>query len=355
MANPLASDPTRMTTLRNAFIADMNRRFKALQKSVTFAVGTQDALGLNDEPLEINQAPGRKAWAFMTDSQKLDAFNLWFKGEIEQEILTVEGAFGEPWTNQYVGSAYRKGSIRAYTDTKKETNASSLDFYNGSKEQFLESAFNQPERVEKLRFLYTRTFEELKGISNAMSQQVSRTLAQGIANGLGAEEVARRLDNTISGINRTRARVLARTELVAAHSEGQLDSFEDLGITHVGVMVEWSTAGDDKVCPLCRPLEGVVLTIREARGMIPRHAQCRCAWKPAFVGEDQRGQKTGQKAQTAISKSMLAERSDTKTVTQAKRKSVWQGKEVTVNPVSEASKRLAEVLGNSKCTCPHDD
>jgi hypothetical protein len=41
-------------------------------------------------------------------------------------------------------------------------------------------------------------------------------------------------------------------------------------------------------------MEGVVLKLEEARGMIPRHPFCKCAWVPANVGESGAGQKDTQ-------------------------------------------------------------
>ena len=50
-------------------------------------------------------------------------------------------------------------------------------------------------------------------------------------------------------------------------------AFEALGVEELGVAVEWATAGDEAVCELCEALEGVVLKIEEARGMLPRHVR----------------------------------------------------------------------------------
>lgn len=83
---------------------------------------------------------------------------------------------------------------------------------------------------------------------------------------------------------------------IAAHAEGQLLALEEMGVEEVGVAIEWSTAGDDRVCPLCSEMEGVVLKLEEAHGKIPLHPQCRCAWLPANVGEDQNDQKRSQAA-----------------------------------------------------------
>src|SRR5690606_33704519 len=83
-------------------------------------------------------------------------------------------------------------------------------------------------------------------------------------------EIARELNRQID-VGAKRAATIARTEIVRAHNEGALDALEELGVDEIGVMVEWSTAGDNRVCPLCRPLEGVILKTKEAHGMFPRH------------------------------------------------------------------------------------
>jgi hypothetical protein len=65
--------------------------------------------------------------------------------------------------------------------------------------------------------------------------------------------------------------MLARTEIVNAHAVGQLNAFRMLGLEELGVMAEWSTGGDDRVCPDCGALEGEIFTVDEAEGMIPLH------------------------------------------------------------------------------------
>jgi SPP1 gp7 family putative phage head morphogenesis protein len=84
----------------------------------------------------------------------------------------------------------------------------------------------------------------------------------------------------VKSISVRRAGALARVEVIRAHANAQLDAFELLGIKKVGLKAEWHTAGDEKVCPKCKPLEGAVFTIAQARGLIPRHVNCRCCWLP---------------------------------------------------------------------------
>jgi SPP1 gp7 family putative phage head morphogenesis protein len=126
-------------------------------------------------------------------------------------------------------------------------------------------------------------YSELEGITAAMDQKISRILAHGVAEGWGPREIARDISEEIAAISRNRAEVLARTEVISAHAEASLNAYEEAGIEGVEVEAEWSTAGDDRVCPECEEMEGKTFDLDEAKGMIPLHPQCRCAWIPKVV------------------------------------------------------------------------
>ena len=335
MPNQLKRDPTRTTTIRKQFMADMKRRFKRLSKAIQELVVTDDAFGLKEQGPLIIQQVVKQAWRFQNNTQKIKSYRKWLKQQVDADILVVDPTFrAKPWLATYIESSYRKGTVHAYTELNREALADVPAFYRGSQTEFLRSSFAAPETVSKLEFLYTRAFTELEGITHAMDQQMSRILANGLANGHGAIKIARNLRDNVDKMTNTRALVLARTEVIAAHAEGQLDAFERLGVKEVGIRAEWSTAGDDLVCPLCSELEGVVMTIKEARGLIPRHPNCRCAWIPALDSRKEKGQLWGRKKDTAVAKSIRAEGGFTKTgrfktsLKEARRRSVWTGKEI---------------------------
>ena len=310
LTNTLRVDPTRTTMLRAAFMRDMSARFRRLRTAITKLVGDEDAFGLGRSSVKVpssgavvstvpldavvgdftaNVVVTNKRWAFVTDDKKLDSYRKWLKAQVDADILSVDRVNeATPWTQTYIDSAYRRGVVRAYTDTHKMVDAS-FDFIEGGKAAFLEMAFASPVAQSKLRLLGTRAFAQLQGVTAEMDKEMSRILAQGLAQGTGPRALARVLSGSVSGLERKRALTIARTEVIHAHAEGQLDAFEAMNIEDVGVMAEWSTATDDAVCDMCAPLEGVVLTIREARGMLPRHPNCRCAWIPANVGEHKGG------------------------------------------------------------------
>lgn len=277
----LRNDPTRTTSIRKAFERDMSSRFREVRGAVVQLVDEEDALGLEPSvPFTLAGNAQRQVWRFQTDEQKLGSFRKWLQDKVDEKVLVVDHR-GQPWLSKYVESAYKKGNLRAYTDAMgKKGRRKGPDFFAGTQAEFLRAAFGQPEQLAKVKLLASRAFEELRGVTTFMAQKMNRALANGMLKGDNPKTIARTMSREIDGLTRTRALVIARTEIIHAHAEGQLDSFEALG-TDVGVLAEWSTAGDDRVCQLCASLEGAIMTVKEARGLIPRHPNCRCAWIPA--------------------------------------------------------------------------
>ncbi len=273
-------DPSRTKTERMRFMAEMKRRFRALEKAVVELIVKEDAFGLEDrttfqlgsgyqfeqgEPLIDNA----RQYAFLTNPQKVKQFQQWLQTQIDRGLLQVVGGVdGKPWTASYIESAWRKGMMRAYTDVRKQDLSKTPEWYRGTKEQWLRSAFLQPEMMSKVEMLATRAFEGMKGITASMSTQMSRILADGVSNGWGPMKVARQMTQAMESLSRGRALAIARTEIIHAHAEGQLDGYKALGIEEVDAEVEFSTAGDILVC---FPAWTLVDT---ARGKVPIQHVC---------------------------------------------------------------------------------
>ncbi len=252
-------------------------------------------------------------WAFQTDPAKVQQFKQWLKTRVESDMfMAASGQLDEGYWETFVREGYRKGAGRAFDDVNRgkraiATTEEDFAFFRGTKEQFLRESFAQPVAIDKVKLLAERTLTDLQGVGQSLATSLTRELAEGLVQGMNPREIARRMSRNLD-IGKRRAQQIARTEIIRAHAEGALDSLEKLGVDRVGVMVEWSTAGDDRVCPLCEPMEGVVLRVSEARGMIPRHTQCRCTPIPANVGESPTKQKrTKGEIQGAIDDSIRAE------------------------------------------------
>jgi SPP1 gp7 family putative phage head morphogenesis protein len=143
----------------------------------------------------------------------------------------------------------------------------------------VQGAFLRPVHADRAGLIYTRAYNELEGITAQMSAAISRTLAQGIIEGRSPREMAKKLAERID-ISAKRARVIARTEVIRAHADATLNSYAEAGLEGVTIESEFSSTDDNKRCPKCANLEGSVYTIEDARGVIPVHPNCRCAWSP---------------------------------------------------------------------------
>jgi hypothetical protein len=226
-------------------------------------------------------------FTFHTSTQKVKLFQQWLKTQIAVRLRNKSQ--DELW-KKYINEGFKRGAGRSFDDVKQselrrrkpelftpEAQGQLRDFYAGSKDEFLRSSFAQPVAKEKLELLTSRTFDELEGMEGDMVTKLTRTLADGLVEGKGPREVARDLGDELD-IPKARALTISRTELIRAHAEGQLTALEGLGVEELGVAIEWSTSGmgttalgNPSPCPKCAPMEGVVLTVSEARGKIPFH------------------------------------------------------------------------------------
>jgi len=271
-------DPSRTITLRRQFQADLARRFTKLRQEIFQLLVDEDALGLKErKPFTFN-AEGR--WLFHTADQKVSSFLQWLKQRIVLHLVG-EHLDENAWWNRYIVDGFRRGAARAFDDTRPQVREwqdspeakRRLSFYNGTREEFLRSSFNWPTSREKVKLLASRTFTDLKGVTDGMAARISHTLVDGLTKGDNPRVIAKELAKNVN-VGKVRAQTIARTEVIRTHAEGQLQAFEQLGVTEVGVMAEWSTAQDDRVCDVCQPLDGVVLKVSEATGLLPRHPNC---------------------------------------------------------------------------------
>lgn len=288
--NPLRLDPTRTITLRRKFAARVRAMFGGLKNAIRVLVLDEDALGLR--PKRRSPLLGNTRWQFHTTPQKLQAFQDWLKGQMAERLT---GRTEENQWRQFIEQGFARGAGRAFDDARRfqralvSSDPVQVAGYEGSRDEFLRSAFALPETVEKVQLLAGRTLDELRNVTSDMGNRMARVLADGLVRGANPREIARDLAAQVD-VGRERALLISRTEIIRAHAEGQLEALERLGVASVGVAVEWATAGDHRVCRACESLEGVVLSLDEARGLIPRHPNCRCAFLPANVGEDSKTQ-----------------------------------------------------------------
>lgn len=289
------ADPTGTMTIRERrFVPDLRARFRRIRGLIRATVGYEnDALGLtaNAEPAEV--------FDFPTDAAKEAAFVDWLETAMDDEVLEPVGMIALRDGRHYTGTYVRSSYTRALADADRRLREAGVDVADAD----VATVINAPIHERTLQRLYTRTFENLEGITDDTARILREELTRGLAEGVNPRTVARRLTGEIRTISRTRAEVLARTETINAYTESTLTRFEQVGVGRVTVSAEWQTAGDQRVCPICETLEGQTFTVREARTETfefdasaedvidslageypvkpPTHVQCRCALLPA--------------------------------------------------------------------------
>jgi SPP1 gp7 family putative phage head morphogenesis protein len=272
--------------LRGSYYRAIRRRFKGVAKDVKRYLIDEDGLGLKGievvRSLLTNVDPGDIG----TDAGKVAAFRAWLKKTVDAGILEIEDGVDPetPWMSEFVTRGYKKGVTRGFDQVNaKRSVLQSEAFFAGSKLQWLRSAFSGEEAVSKLQLIATRSYTKLQGITSEMDAELTRILVEGLAAGTSVVKIANQMVERIDGFSDERARRLANTEIMYAHAEGQLDSFERMGIAEVNLQAEWLTAGDTRVCYRCQAMAGSRLSIAEARGLIPLHPNCRCIWIPYLL------------------------------------------------------------------------
>lgn len=314
--NPLKLDPSRTITLRKAFQRELRKRFRELRRRIWHLIAEEDALGLavsTGTSAALMQPPKQpkliltnQRWRFHSSPAKLQAFRDWLKAQQQQ----VFDSSYEAAVERYINEGFRKGAGRSFDDVRKPArakataaatagqvrNAAAQDvasWYQGTREEFLRSAFGQPVAREKVELLASRVFTDLEGITESMDAALTRTLVNGLVRGANPREIARDLARDVDGLGAKRAETIARDAIIGTHAEGQLLALEQLGVEEVGVMAEWQATPDERTCSRCQAMEGLVLKIEEAHGLLPLHPNCRCSWVPniGFEGDTPRQSK----------------------------------------------------------------
>jgi len=243
----------------------------------------------------LNKIEAPDPYDFPTDREKLNAFiedlKQWLRDEILEPANFSELRQGEHWTGEYVSNAYVIGRNVAVRRLRQE--GISAD------EWALEELTQTRTSLESLRQLYSRTYENLRDITEDTADVIREELTKGFAQGESPTKIARRITKEVKTIQRTRAETLARTEVINTATDATLDEYQTQGVDTVG-HGEWMTAMDTDVCPFCRRLSGEKFRISEVRGDtavlfrgqtyrlgFPAHPNGRCVPTPVigFTGE----------------------------------------------------------------------
>lgn len=124
--------------------------------------------------------------------------------------------------------------------------------------------------------------------SRALGNYYVKTLDKFLEDGLSYEDASARAkklgERYQKRLLKQRATRIARTEIAAAANAGRYLSWQEadsLGLVTAGSKKRWITAGDERTCPICGPMNGKEISWESPWEfgdlMPPVHPNCRCA------------------------------------------------------------------------------
>ena len=127
-------------------------------------------------------------------------------------------------------------------------------------------------------------YSQINGITDTTRRILSQRVNDWMVSGKPLQELMRD-KRLVQLFGPTRAKMIAVTEVTRAYAEANQLVFQQTGVQQR----RWNTANDELVCPICGPLNGMVVGITEpfSGGIMlpPAHPNCRC-WITPVVSEE---------------------------------------------------------------------
>ena len=119
-------------------------------------------------------------------------------------------------------------------------------------------------------------FEWIKGITDTTREQTQQVMADWIASG----DPLSVLEAQIEAIyGEARAASISATEITRLFQEGNELAWQSTGLVEKAI---WMTVQDERVCPICEPMDGVEIDLGSGP---PAHSNCRCFTQPVVSEE----------------------------------------------------------------------
>lgn len=135
-----------------------------------------------------------------------------------------------------------------------------------------------------LDFLVNYDLQLLGNVTRELADNIKQQISVGIVSGDSIAKISEKIGGVITDPNdfrlagktvfktaQTRVEVITRTETLRAYGQGRNKFYNQIGVKRV----VWVTAGDERTCPECGPLDGKEFPIDQIPSM--PHPQCRCS------------------------------------------------------------------------------
>ena len=243
-----AADPANQKGNLKRAQSELKKRFERINKAMKLLVKEQKqfqsvaAVNANKMsfwwPLEYftndkGELDTRKSDVFIANKQfysydisteRYNSINDFIERLLYSEILeSLDGRRPQNWFYQSYLSSATQDAIRDTIQSSKNMAEPSVvgDEIAMMVRQLDADAFN-PQQINSLNLVYSRVFNEMKGLTDSMKVNLSETLTRGMANGLGIQQLTRDVAKRV-GVGFSRAQRISRTDIMGAYRTAQRD------------------------------------------------------------------------------------------------------------------------------------
>lgn len=251
----------------------------ALRARVTRCVAVYRDVLSRIEFVPVNNA---RAYEFRTLPGVLAA---WLQAAEQQvDAIMLEGGVTNIWfAAQFVEQAYQTGAAR-----NRANLAAQSVVYKAARPDLKSLLLSEPYQ-RRLALLYSREFEEMKGLGATVKKDMAQILTAGMANGQGPIEIARQMTAQLD-IEKRRAERIARTEINNAHTNARMDQAEDARSLGLDSREMHISALSPTTRKTHRDRHGTLHTVQDQRDWWSRdgnRVNCKCSTVTVLV--DSRG------------------------------------------------------------------
>lgn len=251
LKNP--SDPSRQASNLGKAQRELKRRFDKILQGVRLLVADQSkyitakttnsvewrplAIFINSSgeldtcrsSLVINK---NTYYEYKIDAQRYSEINSFIEHLLFGEILgDYSGTKPHNWFFQsYLSSAFNDGINDAIRAIQDQSDRSIVGEEISRQIMSLNSDDFSAQSINSLGLVYSRVFNEMKGLSDAMKVDLSETLTRGMASGLGIRAITSDIQKRVS-VGFSRAQRIARTEILNAYRVAQRDKTKEVNGT----------------------------------------------------------------------------------------------------------------------------
>lgn len=129
-----------------------------------------------------------------------------------------------------------------------------------------------------------RLIRDVVGLTEREARAVANLRGRLLRDGVQQPRALAQVERYAARLLQARAERIARTETIAASTQGQVELWRqarDAGLIPMEAVQEWVVTPDDRLCPECAPLDGATApvggTFRGGGSGPPLHPNCRCA------------------------------------------------------------------------------